>query len=141
MATQEEPTVLVEVTSNEALYLSDRLSIYHYEHPDSEEYSPFPGLLLKISAVILADAPIKVALTSNDLWCIREEAKSSVKIGVENVGLNLLKKVYKALLGLAAESVAEGLPQSEADEGTYRQRAKLETPEKKAKKGENYSDY
>lgn len=75
--------------------------------PDAGE-GPYPNLLLKIGGAILESESqkglITVHLTLNELWMIREVAKSSVVVGSERVGLNLLLKIYGGLRVLSASA-------------------------------------
>jgi hypothetical protein len=69
---------------------------------------PFPNLLLKIGGAVLETAELgntAVAhLSLSDFWIIREITKSSVVVGSERVGMNLLSKAYTGILALCAES-------------------------------------
>ena len=112
MGIDREPTVKtsysIQLTLLESLYLSDSLSMFTQGPPDvlSESDSPLPDLLLKIGAAVLetdrTKEPVEVALALNELWIVREVAKSSVVVGSERVGLNLIIKVYEGLRHLAA---------------------------------------
>lgn len=86
-------------------------------------------LLLKIGGAILAIeedkaiTSIDVCLTEEELWVIREVAKSSVKVGNEQVGLNLKKKVYRALREIGGKDFTEELPfSSEPIDETWREK-------------------
>ena len=105
-------TYLIELSHLETLFLSDSLSMFTQGPPGSlgasiDQLSPYPTLLLKIGGAILeteqTKAATKVSMTIAELWMIREVAKSSVVVGSERVGLNLLIKVYEALRTLSAE--------------------------------------
>ena len=48
-------------------------------------------------------AAAEVSMTIAELWMIREITKSSVVVGSERVGLNLLLKVYEGIRALSAE--------------------------------------
>ena len=98
----------IRLTLLEGLYLSDSLSMFTQGPPDVpfESASPLQDLLLKIGAVVLetdrTKEPVDVALALHELWIVREVAKSSVVVGSERVGLNLVIKVYEGLRHLAA---------------------------------------
>ncbi len=98
----------LQLTPLESLYLSDSLSMFTQGPPDalSESASLLPDLLLKVGAAVLetdrTKEPVDVALALHELWIVREVAKSSVVVGSERVGLNLVIKVYEGLRHLAA---------------------------------------
>ena len=100
----------VLLTQLETLYLSDALSMFTQGPPDAlpGQASPYPNLLLKICGAVLESeqqkAPVNVHLSLNELWMIRESAKTSVVVGNERVGLSLLLKVYSGIRALTAES-------------------------------------
>ena len=112
MGIDREPTVKtsysLQLTLLESLYLSDSLSMFTQGPPEvpSDSASPLPDLLLKIGAAVLeidrTKEPVDVALSLHELWIVREVAKSSVVVGSERVGLNLVIKVYEGLRHLAA---------------------------------------
>jgi len=95
----------VEITPYEAMFLSDSL-VTTTEGPDfrldSSDRRAYPDLLTKIGIAFIHNAPLEIALTWNELWMIRDVTKSSVKIGSESVGMNLLAKVYGAILTMQA---------------------------------------
>ena len=105
-----ENTYAIELTQLESLYLSDALSMFTQGPPDAlpNQVSPYPDLLLKIGSAVLETeqrkAPVVVELTIEELWIIREVAKSSVVVGNERVGLSLLLKIYGGIRTLAADS-------------------------------------
>jgi len=123
MGIDREPTVktsyYLQLTLLESLYLSDSLSMFTQGPPDvvSDSASPLPDLLLKVGAAVLetdrTKEPVDVALDLHELWIVREVAKSSVVVGSERVGLNLVIKVYEGLRHLAAaadvDSVVDAL--------------------------------
>ena len=98
----------IQLTLLESLYLSDSLSMFTQGPPEvlSESASTIQDLLLKVGAVVLetdrTKEPVDVALALHELWIVREVAKSSVVVGSERVGLNLVIKVYEGLRHLAA---------------------------------------
>lgn len=116
-------TVPIELTRNEAMYLSDALS-FASRGPREQTEGAYPTLLLKIGAAFLESAPEKppvtVHFTPDELWMLREVSKSGVALGTEKVGLNLLTKVYAALLSVDAaaqvESAVSMLGETETDE-------------------------
>lgn len=90
----------------ELYYLSDALSMHAIGPPNAEVTGrPYPALLLRILTAINAltpsDAFLDVTLTEADWWSVREIAKTPVRIGSEQVGLNLLNKAAKALVEMA----------------------------------------
>jgi len=103
-------TFAIELTQLESLYLSDSISMFMQGTPDAlpGQAMPFPNLLLKIGGAVLETAELgntAVAhLSLSDLWIIREVTKSSVVVGSERVGMNLLSKAYTGILALCAES-------------------------------------
>lgn len=103
-------TYPVEITQLEGLFLSDALSMFSQGPPDamSEQASPYPDLLLKIGSAVLEldrnKTPVTVCFDLNELWMMREVSKSSVVVGGERVGINLLVKVYSAIRSLSAGS-------------------------------------
>ena len=99
----------IELSHLESLFLSDSLSIFTQGPPDAplNQLSPYPTLLLKIGGAVLeteqTKAASQVSMTIAELWMIREITKSSVVVGSERVGLNLLLKVYEGIRALSAE--------------------------------------
>ena len=100
-----DDTYAVTLTRAEACYLSDAIPMHSPGPPDQEITGrPFPHLFLQIgSALLELRAPVKFSaitlnLTEAELWIIREVAKSGVKVGTEQVGLNLAYKAYEGLL-------------------------------------------
>lgn len=107
----------IKVSQLEGLYLADSISMFQHG-PPMEGRSPmvgdmFPGLLLKIGACVLyaetnkGMGDVDLELTEEELWVIREAAKSSVVVGSERVGLKLLVKVYAELLRSPLELSAD----------------------------------
>ncbi len=102
-------TYPIQLSQLESLYLSDAMSMFTQGPPDAlpDQASPYPTLLLKIGSAILESeqhkAPATVYLSLGDLWTMREVAKSSVVVGGERVGLNLLLKIYAGIRALTAE--------------------------------------
>lgn len=108
----------VRITRNEALYLSDSTTLM-IERDITEQISigsmrnvapsaPLPvpiELVDKIGMAVLyttdSDNEGKDYLGTflvNELYLLREIAQSYVKVGNEQVGFNLQKKIYKAIL-------------------------------------------
>ena len=102
-------TYPIELSHLESLFLSDSLSIFTQGPPDAplNQLSPYPTLLLKIGGAVLETEQLKcsakVSMAIAELWMIREVTKSSVVVGSERVGLNLLLKVYEGIRSLSAE--------------------------------------
>lgn len=121
----------IQLTLLESLYLSDSLSMFTQGPPEvlSESASPLPELLLKIGAAVLETdrmkEPVDVALALQELWIVREVAKSSVVVGSERVGLNLIIKVYEGLRQFAAaadvDSVVEAFGEVSRNEPERRE--------------------
>lgn len=92
------------LTFNEAILLSDSLSMFS-TGPNQGSHA-YPDLLLKVGGAFMDTGPDKpparVMFSREELWMIREVAKSPISIGSERVGLNLLRKVYAGLLRLSA---------------------------------------
>lgn len=103
-------TFAIELTQLESLYLSDSISMFMQGTPDAlpGQAMPFPNLLLKIGGAVLETAGQRDTAIAHvslaDLWVIREITKSSVVVGSERVGMNLLFKAYTGILALCAES-------------------------------------
>ena len=103
-------TYPVQLTQLECLYISDSLSMFTQGPPDElpGQGSPSPNLLLKIGSAVLETeqqkAPVELQFNLNELWVLRETATSSVVVGGEWVGLNLLLTVYLCIRAFTAES-------------------------------------
>jgi hypothetical protein len=84
---------------------------------DAPSKKPF---LLKIGRAIV-DGQDKTSIEFNEeeLWLIRELAQSFVSVGPEVIGLELKKKVYKALLSIDAGT--DNIKEEGAEEPTYRE--------------------
>ena len=108
-------TYPLELSHLESLFLSDSLSIFTQGPPDApiNHLSPYPTLLLKIGGAVLETEQMKcsarVSMVLAELWMIREVTKSSVVVGSERVGLNLLLKVYEGIRALSAEPDMQSL--------------------------------
>lgn len=97
-------TAEIRLTMKEITYLSDALSMFS-EGP-SKDVRAYPELLLKIGAAFLEvreDTTIPLVLVEDELWMVRETAKSGAMVGPEKVGLNLMLKVYAALRAVCAQ--------------------------------------
>lgn len=100
------------LTPNETTFLLDQISMFAEGPPDAllpGEARPYPKLLLKLLGVFytfskheeLAEDTIEVGV--EELWCIREVAKTAAEVGGERVGRYLLLKVAEGLLKLQGE--------------------------------------
>lgn len=134
----------LELTKLECLFLSDALSMFAPGPPGNGEASPYPDLLLKILSAFLeadpAGTPVVVSMTQSDLWVIREVAKSSVSVGSEKVGLNLLTKVARGLLSVTAhgeiQALVDKMGETDQDEqGRAGYRSRLEKLKESSKRG------
>ena len=124
-------TYSIQLTLLESLYLSDSLSMFTQGPPDvlTDSSSSVSDLLLKVGAAVLetdrTKEPVDVALALNELWIVREVAKSSVVVGSERVGLNLIIKVYEGLRHFAAaadvDSVVGALGEVSRNEPDWRE--------------------
>ena len=127
----------IQLTLLESLYLSDSLSMFAQGPPEVlSESASLQDLLLKVGAAVLetdrTKEPVDVALALHELWIVREVAKSSVVVGSERVGLNLVIKVYEGLRHFAAaadvDSVVGALGEVSRNEPDRREyEAKLRT--------------
>lgn len=102
-------TIALRLTKTETLYLSDALS-YLDEGP-TKERAPYPKLLLGLCRLIdefeeHGGETHELPATTEELWRIRDVAKSAARVGNEPVGYTLLVKVARALLAAYAK---EGL--------------------------------
>ena len=82
-------------------------------------------LFLQIGEIILSGSPMKVAVSEQDLWRIREAIPYSHMVGREPVGLTLKKKVYECLLNMDIEREL-GLPVSTVEEPSFDKRGLVE---------------
>lgn len=98
----------IELTNMESLYLSDSVSMYLQGPPENSpgHDSPFPNLLLKIGGAVLETeqqaTSVTIYVSLSELWMMREITKSSVVVGNERVGINLLLKIYAGIRALNA---------------------------------------
>lgn len=98
----------VELTRKEALFLSDQISAFSPPpEMETQSWPPLRELVLKLGAVLHEHhddrTPCVVHFTGPELWLMREYAKSTVMVGGEKVGLELLMKIYQGLLAIAAD--------------------------------------
>lgn len=130
----------LQLTRKEALFISDQISAFA-PPPEMETtgWPPLGDLVLKVGAVLQEQqddrSPCMVHFTTAELWLLREFAKSTVMVGGEKVGLELLMKIYRGLLLLAAdggvhEAVTQigEVPQAEP---TYQERLESMNPRKR----------
>ena len=98
----------IELTCMESLYLSDSVSMYLQGPPETTpgHDTPFPNLLLKIGGAVLEtdqqSTPVTIFVNLSELWMMREITKSSVVVGNERVGVNLLLKIYAGIRAMNA---------------------------------------
>lgn len=103
------PSYAADFSFLELVYLSDALGM-HNPGPESGD-RPYPDLLEIILGGIAArpagepDWRWTAKLTLMEWWMVREVSKSSVAVGSEKVGLNLLIKCAKAITALKADPV------------------------------------
>lgn len=95
----------IELTHSESCYLSDVLS--HETVAPSRDVRAWPHLLLKVGAAFLETAEgaresITVGFTEDELWILREVCKTSAHVGSEQVGYNLLLRIYRGLQSLCS---------------------------------------
>lgn len=111
---------ILQLTRNEALYLSDSITLLMEHTPDSgrihvpaRQLMPQAGvpvpldLIQKIGLAVLLTTDIDdepsdtlhpIEVTIADLFLLRECCQSFVKVNEELVGFNLLKKIYELVL-------------------------------------------
>lgn len=100
-----EKTYPIVIGALESLYLSDAVSMFTPGPPMAAagESSVFPRLIIKIGVCVLYTeankaTSVTLGLTEDELWVVRELAKSSVYVSSEKVGLKLLVKVFEHLV-------------------------------------------
>lgn len=112
------PIKFLSLTRNEALYLDDSLTmmldttegmvVFATMRPMASTICvPAPvDLIEKIAIAVLSTLDTEnegreavIEVNEGDLYCLRELAQSYVRIGEEQVGYNLKRKIYKALYG------------------------------------------
>jgi hypothetical protein len=99
----------------ESLFLSDSMSMFMQGPPDAMQGhdSPYPNLLIKIGGAVLETdqqgATSTICVNILELWMMREVTKSSIVIGNERVGVNLLVKIYAGIRALMAAPDMESL--------------------------------
>lgn len=111
---------ILQLTRNEALYLSDSVTLLMEHTPEAgrlhvpaRQLMPQAGvpvpldLIQKIGLAVLLTTDIEdepsdtlhqVEVTIADLFLLRECCQSFVKVNQEMVGFNLLKKIYELVL-------------------------------------------
>ena len=114
-------TYPLKISVLESYYISDAIS----EHmpplpPPDGSFQVYPDFLLKLGDAILEVTQTKkdvtVEMSPTELRVLREIAKSSVVIGSERVGMNLMLKVYEGLKWLANSTYTEGYDDAEGPE-------------------------
>ncbi len=100
--------MFIEITPNEAM----AIDLLCKNGAISQE------IFLQIGEIILSGTPMKVAVSEQDLWRIREAVPYSHTIGREPVGLSLKKKVYECLLNMDMEREL-GVPVSTIEEPRF----------------------
>lgn len=107
----------MQLTRNETLYLYDAISIHD---PIVGRDGDYPDLLLKLGDALISTkggTETKVEFTLRELWAIREHAKSSVTLGGEQVGINLIYKlaplISKLMRGYDLREIQEILKEIE----------------------------
>jgi hypothetical protein len=100
--------VIIEITPKEAMAI-DLLC-------RNEDLSP--KLFLQIGQIILRGEPMKVSVSEQDLWRIREAVPYAQMIDKEPVGLTLKCKVYECLLNMDLEREI-GIPVGSTEEPRF----------------------
>lgn len=101
----------MKLTKQEALYLADMVSIHVAPPPGPlNASSPFPEMVLKIMEAIVAHedgsyevihaTEVHTDFTYDELMLVYEYVRSSMVIGEEKVGYNLLVKASREILDL-----------------------------------------
>lgn len=93
------------LTPLEVGYLSDALSAYAGPLPGTRT-TPYPDLLKKVGSAFLevnnekhdGNETTFIMVTLDELWIIREFAKTSVMVGNEKVGMSLAVKSYSGIM-------------------------------------------
>ena len=120
----------IELTFNEVTLLCDAITL---ETAGPEGEGAYPDLMLKIGSAFIDSGPdkprVKVMLTREELWMIREICKTPMTVGPEKVGLNLLRKIYPALRELHADEEVHGAV-ARIGEGSYDEPQKGEKADK-----------
>lgn len=99
----------LQLTRNETTFLLDQLSMFAEGPPGSllpGETRPYPVLLTKLLQTLysfnqsseLTEDSFDVTL--EELWCVREVAKTAAEVGGERVGFSLLVKAAEGILKL-----------------------------------------
>ena len=117
--------MLLNLTLNELLYLDDGLTVIREDGDLDTRYSGYralapmavsaasPELLLKLGSAIVVltdvDEVIPIEFDEEELWLLREVSQSVVNYNGESVGINLKRKIYRALSSLYAGELLEEL--------------------------------
>jgi len=101
-------TYPLQLTVLESYYISDAVSEHTPNLPPPDgEFHAYPDFILKMGGAILEGTETKrdvtVEMSLVELRVIREVCKTSIVVGSERVGVNLLLKVYEGLRTLSAE--------------------------------------
>lgn len=130
----------IQLTRKEALFLSDQISAFAPPpEMEVEGWPPLRELVLKVGAVLQDQqderTPCLVHFTTAELWLLREFAKSTVMVGGEKVGLELLMKIYRGLLTLSADGEVHAAVtqcgEVPLEEPTYQERLDSINPRKR----------
>lgn len=125
--TKRATEMFIEITPDEAMAIDSLCK--------NEAISQ--DVFLQIGEIILSGAPMKVAISEQDLWRIREAIPYSHMIGRAPVGLTLKKKVYECLLNMDMEREL-GLPVSNVEETRFDKKDLVQgkPPERDRSKGD-----
>ena len=85
--------MIIEITPTESMAIDQLCKNEDLSH----------DLFLQIGQIILSGEPMKVTVSEQDLWRIREAVPYAHTIGKEPVGLTLKQKVYECLLNMDME--------------------------------------
>lgn len=100
-------TYPLQLTVLESYYISDAVSEHTPNLPPPDgEFHAYPDFILKLGGAILEATQTKKNMTVEmsliELRVIREVCKTSIVVGSERVGMNLMLKVYEGLRTLSA---------------------------------------
>ena len=85
--------MFIEITPTEAMAIDQLCKNEDLSH----------DLFLQIGQIMLSGEPMKVSVSEQDLWRVREAIPYAHMIGKEPVGLTLKHKVYECLLNMDIE--------------------------------------
>ena len=111
----------MNLTQNEALFLSDVISIYAPPPPEIvlDESPPYPSMILKLARAVLdtsqPGSETPVDFTYLELMLVWEHTKHTVVFGSERVGWNLRKKAAKELINQSEPILDERIWKFEVD--------------------------